>query len=99
MANGNTEPGKGFGHLAISVDNIQAACSRLENAGYEFQKKLTDGRMRSIAFVKDPSSYWVEIVSQKPVAETENVKETDVRTYRMVGLGLSSTWRITDQDG
>lgn len=49
VANGNTEPHKGFGHTCISVDNIQAACQRLEDAGYKFQKKLTDGRMRSIA--------------------------------------------------
>jgi lactoylglutathione lyase len=54
VANGNEEPGKGFGHIAISVDNIQAACQRLEDAGYPFQKKLTEGKMRSIAFAKDP---------------------------------------------
>lgn len=59
ITNGNTEPYKGFGHLCISVDNIQAACQRLEDAGYKFQKKLTDGRMRHIAFVLDPDSYWV----------------------------------------
>jgi lactoylglutathione lyase len=52
--NGNVEPHRGFGHIAISVDNIQAACKRIEDEGYEFQKKLTDGRMRHIAFVKDP---------------------------------------------
>lgn len=54
IANGNSDPGKGFGHLCVSVDNIQAACKRLEDAGYKFQKKLTDGRMRHIAFVLDP---------------------------------------------
>lgn len=37
--NGNKDPGKGFGHVCISVDNIQAACRRLEDAGYQFQKK------------------------------------------------------------
>lgn len=57
VASGNEEPGKGFGHLCISVDNIQAACDRLEKEGYTFQKKLTDGRMRHIAFVKDPDGY------------------------------------------
>ena len=51
IANGNAEPGKGFGHICISVDNIQAACQRLEDAGYKFHKKLTDGRMRRCAFV------------------------------------------------
>lgn len=83
IANGNSEPGKGFGHICISVDNIQAACQRLEDAGYKFQKKLTDGRMRSIAFALDPDSYWVEIVGQNPADETEGVKETDTAGYRM----------------
>lgn len=82
--NGNEEPHRGFGHTCISVDNIHAACKRIEDAGYVFQKKLTDGRMKHIAFVKDPDGYWVEIVSQKPVEETEEITTTDVNTYRMV---------------
>ncbi|KAJ9133030.1 Lactoylglutathione lyase [Pleurostoma richardsiae] len=81
--NGNVEPHRGFGHTCISVDNIQAACTRLEDAGYKFQKKLTDGRMRNIAFALDPDGYWVEIIGRKPVEETENVKETDPSTYLM----------------
>lgn len=51
-ANGNSEPGKGFGHLCVSVDNIQAACQRLEDAGYKFQKKLTDGRMKRYVYLE-----------------------------------------------
>lgn len=82
IANGNTDP-RGFGHLCISVDNIQAACQRIEDAGYTFQKKLTDGKMRHIAFALDPDGYWVEVVGQKPLEETENVKETDTTTYRL----------------
>jgi lactoylglutathione lyase len=83
ITNGNTEPHRGFGHTCISVDNIQAACQRLEDAGCTFQKKLSDGRMRSIAFALDPDGYWVELIGQKPVAETESVKTTDTQTYRM----------------
>lgn len=86
---GNAEPYKGFGHTCISVDNIQAACQRIEDAGYKFQKKLTDGRMRSIAFVLDPDGYWVEIIGQNPVEKTESIKTTDVQTYRMVSVALS----------
>ena len=51
---GNTEPGRGFGHLAISVDNIEAACERFEKLGVPFKKKLTDGKMKNIAFILDP---------------------------------------------
>jgi len=82
--NGNVEPHRGFGHLCISVDNLQAACKRLEDAGYQFQKKLTDGRMKHIAFVKTPlDDYWIEVIGQKPLEETESITETDVTTYRM----------------
>ncbi|KAI9826547.1 MAG: Lactoylglutathione lyase [Thelocarpon impressellum] len=83
VANGNSEPGKGFGHICISVDNIQAACRRIEDAGYPFQKRLSDGRMRNIAFALDPDGYWVEIVGQKPWETTQEVKETDPDTYRL----------------
>ncbi|KAF2136021.1 uncharacterized protein K452DRAFT_238282 [Aplosporella prunicola CBS 121167] len=83
ITNGNTEPHKGFGHVCVSVDNIQAACQRLEDAGYGFQKKLTDGRMRNIAFALDPDNYWVELIPQNPLDKTEGIKTTDVGTYRM----------------
>ena len=77
VANGNSEPGKGFGHVCISVDNIQAACSRIEEAGYRFQKKLTDGRMKSIAFALDPDDYWVEIIGQKRDCSLKTYTSTD----------------------
>ncbi len=41
--------------------------------------------MRNIAFALDPDGYWVEVVGQKPLEETEDVTTTDVATYRMVG--------------
>jgi lactoylglutathione lyase len=84
VSTGNTDPHKGFGHTCISVDNIQAACQRIEDAGYKFQKKLSDGRMRSIAFVLDPDGYWVEVIGQNPVEKTESVTATDTNTYKMV---------------
>ncbi|KAE8453333.1 hypothetical protein EG329_011401 [Mollisiaceae sp. DMI_Dod_QoI] len=83
ITTGNAEPYKGFGHTCISVDHIQAACQRIEDAGYKFQKKLTDGRMRHIAFALDPDGYWVEIISQNPIEKTENITTTDLSTYRM----------------
>jgi lactoylglutathione lyase len=81
VANGNTEPGRGFGHVAFSVDHIAAACDRLEANGVKFQKKLTEGKMRNIAFALDPDGYWVELIAQKGGEEGE-VKTTDVETYR-----------------
>jgi lactoylglutathione lyase len=79
--NGNSDP-RGFGHICISVDNIQAACKRIEDAGYKFQKKLTDGRMKHIAFALDPDGYWVEIIGQNAPSETESITTTDTSSYR-----------------
>ncbi|KAH8666618.1 Glyoxalase/Bleomycin resistance protein/Dihydroxybiphenyl dioxygenase [Xylariales sp. PMI_506] len=90
ICNGNKEPHRGFGHVCISVDNIRAACNRIEQAGYKFQKKLTDGRMKHIAFALDPDGYWVEIISLKlgtkgadDPNEPEDPSATDPKTYRM----------------
>ena len=60
--NGNQEP-KGFGHLCVSVDDINQACERFEKLGVRFQKKLTDGKMRNIAFILDPVSFPSEVRS------------------------------------
>ncbi|KAJ5825687.1 hypothetical protein N7474_002825 [Penicillium riverlandense] len=80
ITNGNTEPYRGFGHLAISVDNIEAACKRIEDAGYAFQKKLTEGRMKHIAFAKDPDGYWVEIIRRR---DEDIGTTTDPSSYRL----------------
>ncbi|PPQ92977.1 hypothetical protein CVT25_000178 [Psilocybe cyanescens] len=61
-ASGNSDPGRGFGHIAITVDDIEKACERFEKLGVQFKKRLTDGTMKNIAFILDPDGYWVEIV-------------------------------------
>jgi len=53
-ASGNAEPGRGFGHIAITVDDVDNACTRFEQLGVPFQKKLTDGKMKHVAFILDP---------------------------------------------
>ncbi|KAF9301547.1 Lactoylglutathione lyase [Mortierella antarctica] len=65
-ANGNSNPGRGFGHTAIIVDNIEEACKRFESFGdkVKWVKRLTDGSMKNIAFIADPDGYWVEILNK-----------------------------------
>lgn len=94
VCNGNKDHGKGFGHLCVSVDNIQAACKRLSDAGYKFQKRLEDGRMRNIAFALDPDEYWVEIIGQNDHTKTADVTTTDLDTYRMNHTMI----RVKDKD-
>lgn len=63
---GNSEP-RGFGHLCVSVPDIRAAQARFEQLGVPFKKRLEDGNMRDIAFIKDPDGYWVEIIQLTPL--------------------------------
>ncbi|MNU91850.1 Lactoylglutathione lyase [compost metagenome] len=47
----------------MSVPDIETACARFEALNVPFQKRLTDGRMKNLAFIKDPDGYWVEVIS------------------------------------
>jgi len=60
---GNEEPHRGFGHICVTVDNLEAACKRFDDLGVKFKKRPEEGRMRHIAFIYDPDGYWVEIVA------------------------------------
>lgn len=69
--NGNDEP-QGFGHICISVDDIDAACKRFDEKGVSWKKRLTDGRMKNIAFVLDPDGYWIEVIQNEKMKRTSN---------------------------
>ncbi len=60
-ASGNEEP-KGYGHICISVPDIEAACRSFDAAGVTFRKRLGEGGMKEIAFIEDPDGYWIEVV-------------------------------------
>ncbi|WP_231638125.1 VOC family protein [Piscinibacter sakaiensis] len=55
--------GRNFGHLAFAVDDIYAACRRLQEHGVTVLRPPRDGRM---AFVRSPDQISVELLQAGP---------------------------------
>jgi len=59
--------GDGFGHLAIEVDDVYAACDKIKAKGGEVVREA--GPMKHgasiLAFVKDPDGYMIELLTPK----------------------------------
>ena len=64
------ELGTGYGHVALGVEDIQATCEKLRQAGARIVRE--PGPMKHgttvIAFVEDPDGYRVELIEQRPAA-------------------------------
>ncbi|POV99786.1 hypothetical protein PSTT_13613 [Puccinia striiformis] len=66
--NGNKSP-QGFGHLAITCDDIEKTCAYFEEKQVKFQKNLNDGQLKGIdcsatsvgthGLWADPDGYWI----------------------------------------
>lgn len=59
--------GKGFGHLAIEVDDVYAACAAIKQQGGKIIREA--GPMNAgttiIAFVADPDGYFIELIGRR----------------------------------
>jgi lactoylglutathione lyase len=53
--------GRNFGHVAYAVDDIYAACTRLQQHGVQILRPPRDGRM---AFVRSPDQISVELLQK-----------------------------------
>ena len=53
--------GRNFGHLAFEVDDIHAACERLQAHGVTINRPPRDGRM---AFVRSPDGISIELLQK-----------------------------------
>ncbi|GAA5213214.1 lactoylglutathione lyase [Corallincola platygyrae] len=58
------EMGTAFGHLALGVDDIYAACDKIQALGGNITREPgpLKGGTTHIAFVKDPDGYPIELV-------------------------------------
>ena len=53
--------GRNFGHLAYAVDDIYAACRRLQDGGVTINRPPRDGHM---AFVRSPDGISIELLQK-----------------------------------
>ena len=58
---GNAQP-QGFGHICFSVPDLDAAIRWFDECGAIYVKRPEQGKLRDVAFIKDPDGYWIEIV-------------------------------------
>jgi lactoylglutathione lyase len=61
------EMGSGYGHIAIEVDDVYAACDEIRKRGGTIVREA--GPMNAgttiIAFAKDPDGYMIELIGKK----------------------------------
>ncbi len=58
---GNTQP-QGFGHICFSVPDLEAAIKWFDENSVPYVKRPDQGKMKDIAFIRDPDGYWIEIL-------------------------------------
>ena len=58
---GNAQP-QGFGHICFSVPDLDAAVKWFDDNQVSYIKRPDQGKMKDVAFIKDPDGYWIEIV-------------------------------------
>ena len=58
---GNAQP-QGFGHICFSVPDLDAAVKWFDDNQVVYVKRPDQGKMKDVAFIKDPDGYWIEIV-------------------------------------
>ena len=61
--------GTAYGHLAIGVDDVHAACDRIRAAGGTITREPgpVKGGSTMIAFVQDPDGYKIELIQGRNV--------------------------------
>jgi len=60
------EPGTAFGHLALGVPDVAAACARIRAAGGKVSREPgpVKGGTTVIAFIEDPDGYKIELIER-----------------------------------
>ena len=63
--------GTGYGHIAVSIEDLDGALEQLKSVGIEPEKppySVREGGNR-LCFVRDPDGYRIELIEQDPSTE------------------------------
>ena len=62
------EIGTGYGHIALAVTDVYAACEQIKARGGKVTREAgpMKGGTSVIAFVEDPDGYKIELIEKKP---------------------------------
>ena len=62
----NYDHGDAYGHIAVSVDDVYAACDRIRELGGNVVREAgpMKGGTTVLAFVEDPDGYKVELLAE-----------------------------------
>lgn len=61
------ELGNGFGHIAVAVDDVYAACERIKQLGGKLVREAGPMKNSStvLAFIEDPDGYKIELLNER----------------------------------
>ncbi|TLS21012.1 uncharacterized protein PpBr36_10740 [Pyricularia pennisetigena] len=75
---GDQDP-KGLSPVCISVDNVQAACKGLCDAGYRILSNLEDGS----AHVLDPDGNWIKLIGRNSMRHSDDMAATACKSCKV----------------
>ena len=73
---GNAQP-QGFGHICFSVPDLAVAIHWFDENKVPYVKRPEQGKMKNVAFIKDPDGYWIEIVQPSLLKDLGRPSSTD----------------------
>lgn len=88
---GNAQP-QGFGHICVSVDDLDAACEKFESSGVSWKKRLTEGRMKDVAFVLGESKVDT-LQAGRQTDSCQTLMDTGSRSFRTRSSRSAQTGR------
>ena len=75
---GNSSP-QGFGHICFSVPDLNAAVQWFDENNVVYVKRPDQGKMKDVAFIKDPDGYWIEIIQPSLLKELGRLSPIDTQ--------------------